>query len=131
MGNVAVRRGDSSRPPRAKTSLHSTGRREVTRVLLRCSISYSVVRCAIARESVVSKIDFARLQADTSAQAIRVVHRFRFTRPTEETMTSAVRQLAVSAMSLALMLPGVAAANADLEKLLADPNNWAMQAGDM
>ncbi len=46
-------------------------------------------------------------------------------------MTSAVRQLAVSAMSLALMLPGVAAANADLEKLLADPNNWAMQAGDM
>ena len=46
-------------------------------------------------------------------------------------MTSAVRQLAVSAMGLALMLPGVAAANADLEKLLADPNNWAMQAGDM
>ena len=29
------------------------------------------------------------------------------------------------------MLPGVAAANADLEKLIADPNNWAMQAGDM
>jgi len=31
----------------------------------------------------------------------------------------------------ALMLPGIAAANADLEKLIADPNNWAMQAGDM
>ena len=30
-----------------------------------------------------------------------------------------------------MTLPGVAAANADLEKLIADPNNWAMQAGDM
>ncbi len=29
------------------------------------------------------------------------------------------------------MFSGVALANADLEKLIADPNNWAMQAGDM
>ena len=34
-------------------------------------------------------------------------------------------------LGLVLSLPGVAAANADLEKLLADPKNWAMQAGDM
>jgi PQQ-dependent dehydrogenase (methanol/ethanol family) len=30
-----------------------------------------------------------------------------------------------------LAMPGVAAANPDLERLIADPNNWAMQAGDM
>ena len=46
-------------------------------------------------------------------------------------MTSTSRRLAVAVMGLALTLPGVAAANADLEKLIADPNNWAMQAGDM
>ena len=45
-------------------------------------------------------------------------------------MTSAKR-LALAIFGLALTLPGVAAANADLEKLIADPNNWAMQAGDM
>jgi len=30
-----------------------------------------------------------------------------------------------------LALPGVSWANADLEKMIANPNNWAMQAGDM
>src|SRR3954471_12720891 len=30
----------------------------------------------------------------------------------------------------ALVVSGVASANADLEKLIADPSNWAMQAGD-
>jgi PQQ-dependent dehydrogenase (methanol/ethanol family) len=30
-----------------------------------------------------------------------------------------------------LLVPGVAAANADLEKQIANQNNWAMQAGDM
>jgi len=46
-------------------------------------------------------------------------------------MTSTSRRLAVAILGLALTLPGVAAANADLEKQIADPNNWAMQAGDM
>ena len=46
-------------------------------------------------------------------------------------MRGTAKRLAVAALGLALTLPGVAAANADLEKLLADPNNWAMQAGDM
>jgi len=46
-------------------------------------------------------------------------------------MRGIAKRLAVAALGLALTLPGVAAANADLEKLLADPNNWAMQAGDM
>jgi PQQ-dependent dehydrogenase (methanol/ethanol family) len=46
-------------------------------------------------------------------------------------MTSTSRRLAVAILGLALTLPGVAAANSDLEKLIADPNNWAMQAGDM
>ncbi len=31
----------------------------------------------------------------------------------------------------ALLLPGLAAANADVEKNIANPNNWAMQAGNM
>jgi PQQ-dependent dehydrogenase (methanol/ethanol family) len=46
-------------------------------------------------------------------------------------MRSDLKRLAVTVFGVALMLPGVAAANADLEKLIADPNNWAMQAGDM
>jgi PQQ-dependent dehydrogenase (methanol/ethanol family) len=46
-------------------------------------------------------------------------------------MTSISKRLAVAILGLALTLPGVAAANTDLEKLIADPNNWAMQAGDM
>ena len=32
---------------------------------------------------------------------------------------------------LGLVFSGVALANADVEKLTADPKNWAMQAGDM
>ena len=46
-------------------------------------------------------------------------------------MTSAANRVVMAILGLALTLPGVAAANADLEKLIADPNNWAMQAGDM
>jgi len=46
-------------------------------------------------------------------------------------MTRTSKWLAAAIVGSALMLPGVAAANADLEKLIADPNNWAMQAGDM
>ena len=46
-------------------------------------------------------------------------------------MTSTSRWVAVAIFVSALTLPGFAAANADLEKLIADPNNWAMQAGDM
>ena len=41
------------------------------------------------------------------------------------------KRLALAMFGLTLTLPGVAAANPDLEKLIADPNNWAMQAGDM
>jgi PQQ-dependent dehydrogenase (methanol/ethanol family) len=37
----------------------------------------------------------------------------------------------VAILGSALTLPGIAAANADLEKLIADPKNHAMQAGDM
>ncbi len=37
----------------------------------------------------------------------------------------------VQALALGLVFSGVALANADLEKLIADPKNWAMQAGDM
>ena len=46
-------------------------------------------------------------------------------------MKNTSKWLAAAILGLALTLPGVAAANADLEKLIADPNNWAMQAGDM
>ena len=46
-------------------------------------------------------------------------------------MTSTSRRLAVAILGLALTLPGIAAANADLEKQIADPKNHAMQAGDM
>ena len=46
-------------------------------------------------------------------------------------MTNTSKWLAAAAFGSALTLPGIAAANADLEKLIADPNNWAMQAGDM
>ncbi|HEX4942820.1 MAG TPA: PQQ-dependent dehydrogenase, methanol/ethanol family, partial [Usitatibacteraceae bacterium] len=46
-------------------------------------------------------------------------------------MTSASTRLAVAISGFALAAPGIAAANADLEKQIADPNNWAMQAGDM
>ena len=43
------------------------------------------------------------------------------------------RKLAWSAMGLAasLAVPGVAMANADLEKAMSNPKNWAAQAGDM
>ncbi len=41
------------------------------------------------------------------------------------------KRLALAIFGLTLTLPGVAAANPDLERLIADPNNWAMQAGDM
>jgi PQQ-dependent dehydrogenase (methanol/ethanol family) len=37
----------------------------------------------------------------------------------------------MAVLGFALTLPGVAAANADLEKQIADPKNHAMQAGDM
>jgi len=46
-------------------------------------------------------------------------------------MTNTSKWMAAAIFGSALTLPGVAAANADLEKLIADPNNWAMQAGDM
>ena len=38
---------------------------------------------------------------------------------------------AAFAVVCAAALPGAAQANADVEKLIANPNNWAMQAGDM
>ena len=43
-------------------------------------------------------------------------------------MHTALKPLVIAGL---LVLPGVAAANADLEQLIANPNNWAMQAGDM
>ena len=46
-------------------------------------------------------------------------------------MTGTSKRFAVVVLGLALTLPGLASANADLEKLIANPNNWAMQAGDM
>ena len=46
-------------------------------------------------------------------------------------MTGTSKRFAVVVLGLALVLPGLASANADLEKLIANPNNWAMQAGDM
>ena len=46
-------------------------------------------------------------------------------------MTNTSKSLAAAILGSTLVFPGVAAANADLEKLIADPNNWAMQAGDM
>jgi PQQ-dependent dehydrogenase (methanol/ethanol family) len=46
-------------------------------------------------------------------------------------MTSTSMRLAAAILGSMLMIPGIAGANADLEKLIADPNNWAMQAGDM
>ena len=46
-------------------------------------------------------------------------------------MTIKSKQLAVAILGFVLTLSGVALANSDLEKLIADPDNWAMQAGDM
>ncbi len=46
-------------------------------------------------------------------------------------MHSALKRVVIAGLTSALALPGVVAANSDLEKLIADPNNWAMQAGDM
>jgi len=46
-------------------------------------------------------------------------------------MHSALKRVVIAGLTSALALPGVVAANSDLEKLAADPNNWAMQAGDM
>jgi len=43
----------------------------------------------------------------------------------------ASKRLAMAGLTFALTLPGVAAANADVEKQTADPKNHAMQAGDM
>ena len=46
-------------------------------------------------------------------------------------MRSGHKRLAIAGLTSVLALPGVAAANGDLEKQIANPNNWAMQAGDM
>jgi PQQ-dependent dehydrogenase (methanol/ethanol family) len=46
-------------------------------------------------------------------------------------MPIAVKPLVVAGLAYALTLPGLAAANPDVEQLIANPNNWAMQAGDM
>ena len=46
-------------------------------------------------------------------------------------MPIAIKPLLVAGFASALLLPGLAAANPDLEALIANPNNWAMQAGDM
>src|ERR1700686_3965915 len=46
-------------------------------------------------------------------------------------MQSASKRLAMAGLTFALTLPGVAAANADVEKQTSNSNNWAMQAGDM
>jgi PQQ-dependent dehydrogenase (methanol/ethanol family) len=46
-------------------------------------------------------------------------------------MQTASKWLAIAGLALVLAFPKVAAANADLEKQIANPNNWAMQAGDM
>jgi PQQ-dependent dehydrogenase (methanol/ethanol family) len=43
----------------------------------------------------------------------------------------AISSFKFAALACALGLPGVAAANADVERLTANPSNWAMQAGDM
>ncbi len=44
---------------------------------------------------------------------------------------SVFRSLAVNASLLCALTPVAALANADVEKNIANPNNWAMQAGDM
>jgi PQQ-dependent dehydrogenase (methanol/ethanol family) len=49
----------------------------------------------------------------------------------EECAMKAISSFKLAALACALGLPGVAAANADVEKLTANPSNWAMQAGDM
>jgi len=49
----------------------------------------------------------------------------------EDAMTRTSKRLGVAVLGWGLLLPVVVSANADLEKLIADPNNWAMQAGDM
>ena len=46
-------------------------------------------------------------------------------------MTRTTKRLAMAVAGCALMLPGIAAANSDLEGLINNPANWAMQAGDM
>jgi PQQ-dependent dehydrogenase (methanol/ethanol family) len=46
-------------------------------------------------------------------------------------MPIALKPFVVAGLASALALPGLVAANPDLEQLIANPNNWAMQAGDM
>jgi PQQ-dependent dehydrogenase (methanol/ethanol family) len=46
-------------------------------------------------------------------------------------MRDAPKAVTLAGMASALAFSGVAVANADLEKKIADPANWAMQAGDM
>src|SRR5881628_4236163 len=46
-------------------------------------------------------------------------------------MQCPTRAFVTAGLTFALALPGVAVANADLEKQISNPNNWAMQAGDM
>ena len=46
-------------------------------------------------------------------------------------MRIALKPLSIAGMSAALLLPVGASANSDLEQLISNPGNWAMQAGDM
>jgi PQQ-dependent dehydrogenase (methanol/ethanol family) len=49
----------------------------------------------------------------------------------EEYAMKATSSFKLVALACVLGVPGLAAANADVEKLTANPANWAMQAGDM
>ncbi len=43
----------------------------------------------------------------------------------------AITSFKLAALACVLGVPGIAAANSDVERLTANPSNWAMQAGDM
>ena len=46
-------------------------------------------------------------------------------------MRNVLKAIAAAGLATALAIPGVASANADLEKQISNSGNWAMQAGDM
>src|SRR5262249_6013255 len=75
---------------------------------------------------------FRQVRRDRVERGSRARIECRFpTNTGERGMTRTTKRLAMAVAGCALMLPGIAAANGDLEGLINNPANWAMQAGDM
>jgi PQQ-dependent dehydrogenase (methanol/ethanol family) len=99
-----------------------------------CAKQQALARSSEANEHLCStQIDFTHTRSDTHSvgERVGITANHAPATTTGGTMQSASKRLALAGAMFAIALSGITAANSDVEKLTADPNNWAMQAGDM